>query len=189
METVSGLAVLVNARLQSSISLHDSLHGFRARRGTGTAIIEAKLFQQLASINQVAVFEIFLDLQKAYDTVDRGRTLEILEQYGVGVRTRTLLHQLWERQQIVARQAGSHSDPFGATRGVTQGDPVSPTIFNIVVDAVVRFWLSQETDDGSELIGLGRSVREQMALFYADDGLLASRDGLGDEGLGVMLCL
>ena len=28
--------------------------------------------------------------------------------------------------------------PFGKDRGVTQEDPVSPTIFNIVVDAVVR---------------------------------------------------
>ena len=26
-------------------------------------------------------------------------------------------------------------------RGVTQGDPLSPTIFNVVVDAVVRNWL------------------------------------------------
>ena len=26
-------------------------------------------------------------------------------------------------------------------RGVTQGDPLPPTIFNVVVDAVVRHWL------------------------------------------------
>ena len=30
---------------------------------------------------------------------------------------------------------------FKGTRGVTQGDPLSPTIFNVVVDAVVRNWL------------------------------------------------
>jgi hypothetical protein len=56
------------------------LHGFRAKRGTGTAIFEAKLFQQLAKVAQVPIFEIFLDLKKAYDTVDRERMLEILEE-------------------------------------------------------------------------------------------------------------
>ena len=50
--------------------MKESLHGFRAKRGTGTAIFEAKLFQQLAAIEQVPVFEVFLDLKKAYDTLD-----------------------------------------------------------------------------------------------------------------------
>ena len=30
---------------------------------------------------------------------------------------------------------------FQRRKGVTQGDPLSPTIFNMVVDAVVRHWL------------------------------------------------
>ena len=61
---------IINARLKGSIEFHDSLHGFRAERGTGTATIEAKLIQQLASIHQVPLYEIFLDLKKAYDTLD-----------------------------------------------------------------------------------------------------------------------
>ena len=77
------------------------------------------------------VFEIYLDLKKAYDTVDRERMLTILEKYGVGERTIRLLRTYWDRQQLVARQAGYHGEPF-------QGDPLSPTIFNIAVDAGVR---------------------------------------------------
>jgi len=135
-----------------------------------------KLFQQLASIQQVPVFEVFLDLKKAYDTLDRERTLTILEQYGVGARSIRLLRQFWDQQQIVARQGGFYGDPFGATRGVTQGDIISPTIFNVVADAIVRYWLSLVVDDGSEVDGLGMMVQEWLVLFYADDGLIASRN-------------
>jgi hypothetical protein len=170
------LTSIIDGRLKAAISFHDALHGFRPGRGTTTAIIEAKLFQQLASIQQVPVFEIFLDLKKAYDTLDRARTLEILERYGVGALTIQLLRRFWDRQLVVAKQGGHFGAAFPATRGVTQGDIVSPTIFNIVVDATVRYWLTLVLDDGSEFEGLGRTVQEQLVLFYADDGLLASRN-------------
>ena len=54
------------------------------KRGCGTAVYEAKLFQPLAGIDGVAVYEVFLDLRKAYDAVDRSRLEEILKGYGVG---------------------------------------------------------------------------------------------------------
>ena len=41
---------IVNSRLRSSIVLHDVIHGLRQGRGTGTAIMEAKMDQQLAVI-------------------------------------------------------------------------------------------------------------------------------------------
>lgn len=170
------LSSIIDMRLKTNISFHDALHGFRAKRGTGTAIFEAKLFQQLASIQQVPIFEVFLDLRKAYDTLDRERTLEILAQYGAGARMLRLLRQYWDQQQVVARQGGYHGDPFEVTRGLTQGDIPSPTIFNIVVDAIVRYWLSLVVDDGSEVDGLGMTVQEWLVLFYADDGLIASRN-------------
>ena len=72
------VATIIDVRLTAAIPFHDSLHGFRPRRGTGTAIIEAKLFQQLATIQQVPVYEVFLALKKSYGTLDRGRTWEIL---------------------------------------------------------------------------------------------------------------
>ena len=129
------LASVMNRRFQTSIEFHDALHGCISQRGTGTASIEAKLLQQWATLKQVPLYEIFLDLRKAYDAIDRDRTLDILEAYGVGENSRRLLTKFWASQRVVARQSGYYGEAFEAHRGVTQGDVISPTIFNIVVDA------------------------------------------------------
>jgi hypothetical protein len=85
------VAIIINERFKASISFHDALHGFRAGRGCGTATIEAKLCQQLAAVDQVPLYQIYLDLRKAYDALDRERCLEILERYGTGKRIVRLL--------------------------------------------------------------------------------------------------
>ena len=170
------ISSIIDARIKSSVDFHDSLHGFRAGRGTSTAIIEAKLLQQLAAIEQVPLYEIFLDLKKAYDALDRERTLEILKGYGVGPAVLRLLCNFWERQQVVSKMGSYHGDAFQAERGVTQGDIVSPTIFNVVVDTIIRYWLTLVSDDGRDAVeGFSVQVRERQTLFYADDGFLASR--------------
>ncbi len=46
--------------------------------------MEVKLNQQLAWVDQEPLYQIYLDLRKAYDALDRGRCLEILAGYRVG---------------------------------------------------------------------------------------------------------
>ena len=67
------VAAILNCRFTSSIKYHDALHGFRAVRGTGTATLKSKLLQQLAAMREEVLYVIFLDLTKAYDTLDRSR--------------------------------------------------------------------------------------------------------------------
>ena len=65
---------------------------------------------------------------------------------------------------------------FKGNQGVTQGDPLSPTIFNVVVDAVVRHWLSVMVEGAEEQGKLGQEGMHQNDLFYADDGMVALSD-------------
>ena len=168
------MSLIVDSRLKESIVFHDTLHGFCRTRGTGTGVMEAKLSQQLAVLRQEPFYAIFLDLKKAYDALDRKRTLAILEGYGVGPNVIQLLRNFWEQQQVVAKQSGFFGEAFPATRGVTQGDIVSPTLFNIVVDAVVRYWLFTMGLDEDSTTGLRHNVQARQVLFYADDGLVGS---------------
>ena len=70
------MAVILHRRLTTGIKLHDTLHGFREGRGTGTTTLEAKLLQQLAAMRKEVLYVIFFDLTKAYDALDRSRSLE-----------------------------------------------------------------------------------------------------------------
>ena len=64
------LEVIVDSRVKSAVVFHGCLHGFVQHRGTGMAIVELKLAIELAGLEQVPLFAIFLDLQKAHDTLD-----------------------------------------------------------------------------------------------------------------------
>ena len=73
-----------------------------------------------------------------YDALDRSRCLDILEEYGMGSQAQRLLKTYWRQLTMVARSGGYYGTVFQRACGVTQVDPLSPTIFNLVMDAVVR---------------------------------------------------
>ena len=55
---------------------------------------------------------------------------------------------------------------------MTQVDPLSPTIFNVVVDAVVRHWVNGVMEEAEARGETGQEGRHQAALFYADNGMV-----------------
>jgi hypothetical protein len=79
----------------SALPLHEALHGCWNGRGTGTAIREAKLGQQLAHLEQEPLYGVFLDLKKAFNAMDRERCLLILEGYGTGPNMVRLIRNFW----------------------------------------------------------------------------------------------
>ena len=82
---------LLNIPLTAAIMFHNVLNRFCAVRGTGTAALEAKLLQQLIAMREAVLFEVFLDIQKAYETLERESELDLLAAYDVCPRTVRLL--------------------------------------------------------------------------------------------------
>ena len=125
-------------------------------------------------MREEVLYVIFLDLTKAYDALDRSRSLEILKGYVVGERVRQLLREYWNKTTMVAREGGYYRKGFKVGQGVTQGDPLSPTIFNVVVDAVVCHWVTLAVMEAETRGERGQEGKHQAALFYADYGMIAS---------------
>ncbi len=88
----------------NALPLHEVLHGCRNMRGMGTAILEAKLAQQLAHLEQEPFYGVFLDLTM--------RCLLIPEGYGAGPNIVRLIYNFWRDATMVCRASGNYRGPF-----------------------------------------------------------------------------
>ena len=77
---------------------------------------------------------------------------------------------------MVTKVRGYYGSVFQGSRGMTQGDPIYPTIFNMLVDVVVRHWVAVMVENAEERSGRGQEDRHPNPLFYAYDGMVASLD-------------
>ena len=139
------------------------INGFWAGWGMGTAALEAKLLQRLTAMREAVLFGVFLDLWKAYDALDRERALDLITAYRVGTRTVQILRTYWDKLTMVAKASWYFGRPCKGYQGVTQGDPLSPAIFNMVVDAVIRHWVTVVTPTEADTGGLVLTIIDLAA--------------------------
>ena len=83
-----------------------------------------------------------------------------------------------------AKSEGHYGPVFQSHYGVTQGYPLSPKIFNVVVDAIIRHLVTVEEvpHEGDIQEGLVLSIQTLLALFCANDGLVASPESARIQG-------
>ena len=80
------------------------------------------------------LYAAFLDLEKAYDTVGRAGLWEALTQYGVKGRILESCTRIVKLQKV----GEEITDWFEVQKGVRQGCPMSPLLFNIYLDRVMK---------------------------------------------------
>ena len=141
-----------------------------------TNSLNAKLLHQLAVMREEVLYMTFLDLHKVYDALNKDIWLDILEGYGVGPQDRHIRCKNWKRIRMVDRTGGYYRAAFKFFRGVTHGDPLHPTIFNMVVDAVLWHWILLEEGVEGGQDGWRREVRHCTTFFYTDDRLVSLTD-------------
>ena len=130
----------------------------------------AKAREQIATMEQPPATLVHQSLKEARSDLCR-RTNAL---YGVGPKMLALIIFFWEHAEMICRAQGRYGDVFRAFRGLTQGGPLSPRIFNVLVDAIIREWLKEVLGEEASESGIGAAIYLFLALFYADDGYIAS---------------
>ena len=116
-----------------------------------------------------------VDFQKAFDSVEHSAIWAALRAQGVERAYVTLLQKLYEGQTAEV-QTDVRSDPFRVERGTKQGDPISPILFNAVVEHFMRK-LKGRWNAKKFGYKVDEYAEEEFVtnLRYADDILLIAR--------------
>ena len=114
--------------------LNDSQYGFRHEHSTSLALIELIEQITLASDFKKSTIGVFIDLKKAFDTIDHDILLHKLEHYGIrGIAHKWINSYIKNRQQFVNFN-DTNSDLLDIVCGVPQGSILGPILFIIYIN-------------------------------------------------------
>ncbi len=80
----------------------------------------------------------FMDLEKAYDRVDWRALWDVFKIYGVGGKLHIAIKSSYEKASTCVKSSGETSEHFEIKVGLRQGCVMSPWLFNIYMDGVMR---------------------------------------------------
>ena len=160
---------ILQARLQQYVNheLPGVQAGFRKDRGTRDQIANIRWIIEKAREFQRNICFCFIDYAKAFDCVDHNKLWEILREMGIPDHLTCLLRNLYAGQEATVRTGHGTIDWFQIGKEVRQGCILSPCLFNLYAEYIMRNAGLEETQSGIRIAG--RNINN---LRYADDTTL-----------------
>jgi len=149
--------------------LPDVQAGFRKGRGTRDQIANILWIIKKAREFQKDIYFCFIDYAKAFDCVDHNKLWKILKEMGIPDHLTCLLRILYAGQEARVRTGHGTTDWFQIGKGVRQGCILSPCLFNLYTEYIMRNAGLDETQ--AEIKIAGRNIDN---LRYADDTTLTA---------------
>ena len=147
--------------------LPDVQGGFRKGRGTRDQIANIFGIIKKARECQQNIYFCFIDHAKAFDCVDHNKLWKILQEMGIPNHLTCLLRNLYAGQEATVRTGYGTTDWFQIGKGVHQGCILSPCLFNLYAEYIMRYTGLDEAQAGIKIAG--RNINN---LRYADDTTL-----------------
>ena len=88
--------------------------------------------------NSRKTYFCFIDYAKAFDCVDHNKLWKILKQMGIPDHLTCLLRNLYAGQEATVRTGHGTTDWFQIKKGVCQGYILSPCLFNLYAEYIMR---------------------------------------------------
>ncbi|XP_048481716.1 uncharacterized protein LOC125489586 [Plutella xylostella] len=108
-----------------------------------------------------SIHSLFVDFTKAYDSIDREALFTILRNFKIPAKIVSMVEVATKESRMKVRVGGELTDEFAVVTGLKQGDALSPMLFNLALEHVLRGVL--ELDFGLQLNG------KHKVVGYADD--------------------
>ena len=143
--------------------LPDVKAGFRKGRGTRDQIVNICWIIEKAREFHKNIYFCFIDYAKAFDCVDHNKLWKILNEMGIPDHLTCLLRNLYAGQEATVRTGHGTRDWFQIEKGVCQGCILSPCLFNLYAESIMRNAGLDEAQAGIKIAG--RNINN---LNYAD---------------------
>ena len=118
---------------------------------------------------QKDIYFCFIDYAKAFDCVDHNELWKIMKEMGIPDHLTCLLRNLYTGQEATVRTGHGTTDWFQIRKGVCQGCILSPCLFNLYAEYIMRNVGLDEAKAGIKI-----SRRNTNNLRYADDTTLVA---------------
>ena len=129
---LSSLASRLSNYCETEGILPEEQCGFRPARSTVEMLFVLRRLQELGRARRIPLYMCFIDLQKAYDSVDQELMWVVLARSGIPEKMLTVIRKFHEGMRArVCTDDGDHSGWFDVTQGLRQGCELSPRIFNV----------------------------------------------------------
>lgn len=163
------------ARMSRLVHLDQRQRAFRPTDGCSDNVFLLDMILRYHHRQHKPLYVASLDIAKAFDSVSHETLSETLEIMGTPPPMIAYIKDVYERSSTTLVCDGWTSDSIQPRCGVKQGDPMSPFIFNMVIERL----LTRLPDD------IGAKIGSQVinAAAFADDLLLFATTPMGLQKL------
>ena len=203
------LLKIVTERLSKYAEAHGLLpeeqSGFRPKRSTVDMLYVVQMLQEFGRVKKVPLYFSFIDLTKAYDTVNRQLLWKVLAKAGIPQELIGLIKAFHDGTQACVRIEGEDSAYFSVNQGLRQGCVLAPLLFNLFFAAVLQVvkkriladeatrndlvtvksgmkldpWVVPTRKGGGVVENEKTLLTQLWSMLYADDAAIVSRSESG----------
>uniref|UniRef100_A0A8C0TZ11 Reverse transcriptase n=1 Tax=Cyanistes caeruleus TaxID=156563 RepID=A0A8C0TZ11_CYACU len=163
---------VLTARLSKACPINPRQKGFTRAPGCSENLQLLQLLLKTAKREHNEIAVVFVDIAKAFDTVSHQHIIEGLRQRKVDEHIINLIQSMYVNTSTCIRTKDETSAPINILKGVKQGDPMSPLLFNLALDPL----LCKLEKEGQGYKCDGANI---TAMAFADDLVLLSNSWEG----------
>jgi len=162
---------ILKTRIENEVEFGEEQSGFTAGRSCTDNIFTLRQVLNKRKTRNLETHLIFIDLEKAYDTVPINKLFQILNKIKLNGKYVLALKSMYENMETRIKIGNELSESIKPTKGLRQGCCISPTLFKIYINEILKEWQNK-------CRGMGLQIDNDYlhTLLFADDQVVLAAD-------------